>query len=79
MPRESAMSVILQFRDTRGPQRQVRARAHATVPGGLAEVVIFPGIRIERDRSANARGRAAPDPCARGEPNKPRSLGGADD
>lgn len=72
------MSVVLQFCDMRRQLPVERERHREPRPGGTAEIVIFPGIRIDRQTSqSNAT------PNDQGAPGKtaadPRSVGGADD
>ena len=42
------MSVILQFSDVRKQSISAQSQDGAAVPSGGAEILIFPGVRIER-------------------------------
>lgn len=42
------MSVILQFSDVRKQSTSAQGQLSEAVPAGGAEILIFPGVRIER-------------------------------
>jgi hypothetical protein len=51
------MATILQFR----PTAEAKARIERPIEGTLGEIIIFPGVRIERRGSADApRSTSAP-------------------
>ena len=73
------MSVILQFSDVRKSSTIARSQACAAVPSGGAEILIFPGVRIERQSLKRQNDNRKDSSAATENPVGASSAGGTDE